>query len=335
MAAALRDEITNPGTKCDKGGCYKDYDISKAAANLAQQTYEKLPTSKRVPHRNTVILRQTECEDDQAVKVFMDLASRMMGCAGPRLLRLLLSEKKLRWRGGFQRGVPDTSRLAALATGLDDRVMAQRKVKAAPTTACMLLIDASGSMNIAYQPLMPDLGRFCSNLEGRLNVNTAATLAAAAFAQVVDKGGHRSKICTFTDCVGRKKYDDLRIDIVKNWSDSLRSSRRRFVQQGLYRGFAHMNGTPTAEAVWYAGKDLMSQDASRRVLFVFTDGEPDSLEHMATMLDGCEKAGIETVLVGLRCSYVLSQHHRSVFCDDLMKLSSVVTRELTKCLFKN
>ena len=83
--------------------------------------------------------------------------------------------------------------------------------------------------------------------------------------------------------------------------------------------------TPMAEAVWYAGFELLQQREEKKLVVVVTDGEPDSDVAMMDVVARCEASGIELIGIGIGSDSIKS----------FVKKSTVISRveDLPKTLF--
>ena len=104
------------------------------------------------------------------------------------------------------------------------------------------------------------------------------------------------------------------------------------------------------EALLWAGQRLLQQKASRRLLFVFTDGYPafsgalcsfksrrsDSNylaeERLHDAIAELEAAHIETISFGLGTTHVTKFYKRHIEIDDLSKLGDAVVAQLDSAL---
>lgn len=257
-----------------------------------------------------------------------------------RLAQLLQSEARTWWRGGQTRGTPDPRQLAALATGTNDRVMRKRKVHTAPNTACYMLVDGSGSM------------------AGDEMYN--AMLAATSFVQVLDLCGHASAVGVFQSigCVDADLLKELGMDVdgevydketgdyrdvareynlrtysvelmrIKKWGESFHQVKRKLAAAAGLGG----GGTPMGDAIIMAAKELLERPEPRKVMMVFTDGYPDSVEVTQEACKLCERGGIETVCIGIDSNYVQNLHHRHANITDIKSMGGATMDELTKAL---
>lgn len=293
-----------------------------------------------------------------------ELIDKARTAGGPirqRLLQLLLVEEKSWWRGGMKRGAPDPRTLAKLATRIDDRVLRRRFEKLAPSTACFLLVDGSGSMEI----------------NDAIRMRTAMQ-AATAFASVLHAAGHPTASAMFQN--GEYYPDKVLAELAKGgsiesqeeWTDRVNKEYAKgpnspmpdspldvAQDQGLriwginmvWLKHWHENvatvmdrlalacskasgGTPMAQAIIMAAKELAAKPAKRKVMLVFTDGDPNSRDATTEACRICEANEIEVVLIGILTSMVRELHpsERCAVVKDITKLSESTMEELRKAI---
>lgn len=161
----------------------------------------------------------------------------------------------------------------------DTRVFEKRTIGITPDTAVHLLLDRSPSMSALVSHEGAVLGR-------RMDLAWDATLGLAIALEGIQ--GVNVGITAFP---GR---------------DGEANSVYRLVPHGVpirarAGAFAgDLDGsTPLAEALWYAGAQLLQQRQSRRILLVLTDGVPDDLEAARSVLSKLKAAAIEVTGIGL------------------------------------
>lgn len=143
-----------------------------------------------------------------------------------------------------------------------------------PQPAITLLIDASGTMNSSKR------------MEG-------AKKSAMALLEVCDATNISVEVIAF----------ESRLHMVKSFD--MPSIKAR----GVIGGLKGVDGTDTATAVYQAGKRLASRKEKRKIMFVITDGEPQSVEDTKSMVELTQRSGIEVIGLGLDTDAI------SQFCD--------------------
>ncbi len=101
-----------------------------------------------------------------------------------------------------------------------------------------------------------------------------------------------------------------------------------------YLDFNASGGTPLAEALWFVLPKLMRQRCSRRILLIFTDGCPDSMEKAKMALKDAAKLDVEVYGVSyVNTSIVdLIGEQRSIVIRDIAELPKSLTQMLLSAL---
>lgn len=75
------------------------------------------------------------------------------------------------------------------------------------------------------------------------------------------------------------------------------------VRRTLGRYSLHATGgTPTAEALWWAGSEIVSLDATRNIVILCTDGQPNNPAGAQRIIRTLRSAGVEVIGVGIESS---------------------------------
>ena len=172
----------------------------------------------------------------------------------------------------------DTNRLSRLGFG-DPKVFRRMDVQKAPNTAVHILVDRSPSMSALVTKEGKTLGR-------RIDLAWEATLALAMALEGIQ--GVNVGITAFPG----KDGESVSIYGVLPHGAVIRS------RIGAFGG--DLDGsTPLAEALWYAGAQLVQQREERKLLLVLTDGIPDDLDAALNILSRCRTSNIEITGIGL------------------------------------
>ncbi len=101
-----------------------------------------------------------------------------------------------------------------------------------------------------------------------------------------------------------------------------------------YLDFNASGGTPLAEAIWHVLPKLLRQRCSRRILLIFTDGCPDSMEKATMALKDAAKLGVEVYGVSyVNTSIVdLIGEAHSIVIRDIAELPKSLTQMLLAAL---
>lgn len=89
--------------------------------------------------------------------------------------------------------------------------------------------------------------------------------------------------------------------------------------------------TPTGEAIFGAVADLIKRPEQRKLLFVLTDGYPDSNSPIEEALLFAKTSGITTIAVGLQTTFVAG-FNRFITVDQVSDISTAISREIDSYL---
>ena len=100
--------------------------------------------------------------------------------------------------------------------------------------------------------------------------------------------------------------------------------------------FGADGSTPLAEAVWHVLPVLMKQRTYRRILLIFTDGRPDSVETAKTALHDAAELGIEVYAVSFKSDAIIDLlgADRSVVIQQIDELPHALANMLLSALRK-
>lgn len=161
-----------------------------------------------------------------------------------------------------EEGRIDSRRLAYAVVG-DPRVYKKRTEVQAPMPAVSVLIDCSGSMR--GQEIM------------------LALQATVAVSEVCNHLNIAHEVTVFGSAVGT----------VKGFDEPLVRSRGRLgaIDAG--------GGTPMTEALWIAGRRLVSRKESRKIMLVVSDGAPNNTDTARDLVSMAERDGVEAYGIGI------------------------------------
>ena len=172
----------------------------------------------------------------------------------------------------------DSNRLNRLGWN-DPKVFRRMESRKAPNTAVHILIDRSPSMSalVAHEGIT--IGR-------RIDLAWEATISLALALEGIH--GVNAGITAFP---GRDGEASSVYSVLPHGF----SIRSRVESLGC-----DLDGsTPLAEAIWFAGCQLVQQREERKVVLVLTDGIPDDLDETLDILARCRSSNIEVTGIGL------------------------------------
>ena len=216
-----------------------------------------------------------------------------------QLMGLVQSEKRNGDRTARSGNRLDSRRLTRLRLG-DTRIFKKRVEKKAINTAVHLLVDMSYSMRM---PLA----------EGSIPYQVANEASLALALGLESINGVNTAVTYFNG----SGYTPVTSVIKHGQSVANNSDRFQCLPQG---------STPMAEAVWYAGFELLQQREERKLIVIVTDGEPDSEPAMRDVVSRCEASGMDLIGIGIGSNSIKS----------FVKQSTVINRveDLQKTLFE-
>ncbi len=240
----------------------------------------------------------------EILKTTLDALRPVVGGLKTTLRLRILSEGKTKQRHGVEDGPLVSSRfIAALATGTSDRVFASFKRGRSRKTAITLLIDGSGSMN-GYP------------------VETATRTALAMTEALKGLSGVECEVLGFEYTGTSVRY------VLKTFAQKDNSGIINFLNHSG-------NGNDDGLAVRWAARRLMAHKAERRILVVLSDGWPSDPVHgdavnndLKSAVGACERAGIETIGIGIVSEAVRSFYPKTVVVKKVEDLQGALLKEL-------
>ncbi len=119
-------------------------------------------------------------------------------------------------------------------------------------------------------------------------------------------------------------------DLFKSWDESFKVAAPRL------REIKAAGGTPMADGIEFALRELSARAEGHRILFVLTDGEPDGQHKrvIPTQLQRAADAGVLVVGVGLGrgSEGVTKRFPDSVYADDLTALPALLVKKLEELI---
>lgn len=143
--------------------------------------------------------------------------------------------------------------------------------------------------------------------------------------------GFRNKSCDtanydYKGANGCHRTDAMYYDVFKGWSETLKASAPRL------REIKAAGGTPMADGIEFALRELSARKEGHRILFVLTDGEPDGMHArvIPTQLQRAAEAGVLVIGVGLGrgSEGVKTRFPDHVYSLNLASLPAALVRKL-------
>lgn len=349
----------------DEGAGHGDLDAAEALAKEVEQeasTAEYNEAGMReygsdfglvpvTPSLDTVeiVTEPPSHKEDATARAIRECSEKRAGVMGQKLYQLLKTEARSWWRPGLRRGKPDVRRLAQLACGTSDKVFRRRAEILAKDTACMLLVDGSGSMR-------EGVGQGPSGTKGHWTYACEAMVAAAAFMRVLDRCRYPSMVAMFRHAGGWSSYTNtrdiklygratednypgskpmrnygIRLLVGKGWNTPARLAINNLAALAQKAG----GGTPLGESIFCAANHLAKRPEERKVLLAFTDGYPNNEELVTKACEWAEMRGIEVVLIGIKHEGVRRLWPKHCVIENMEDLAANTVVELGKALGLN
>ena len=197
----------------------------------------------------------------------------------------------------------DCRRLWKVRTG-DTRVFEKKIEGHKQDTAIQLLIDRSTSMR------------------NRICVATDAALAVALAMDGVQ--GVTTSVAAFP-YTQKGNADDVLL--ISEFGESFRKVASRFPAVGV------QGCTPMAEALLWSGYHLHATTQNRKILFVITDGQPDTQKSATDVISSLEQSGVEVMGLGINVD-VSHLFATSGLLNDINELAMTVFNMLKEKLAK-
>ena len=233
---------------------------------------------------------------------------------------------------GVSRGVEKGRRLStrylvetrgAVAAGEKPKRAFDRKGdKVDMTMACAVVLDQSGSM----KPLRRDATRIMMALCEPLDAMNAPTLALG-FRDHYDSSSYYSST---QDTGDYHRRTPICYDIFKGFNERFRAVKWRFANT-IADG-----GTPMSDGVQYALSALSARKEAHRILFVVTDGVPNSPHEqvMNHQIRLANEAGIHVIGVGIGygAHFVQTTFKESVFSNSVAEFPKLLMAKINEII---
>lgn len=257
--------------------------------------------------------------------------------------RYLNAKSASLWEYGQTKGRLYGGGLAKLAAG-NERIFRKRIVNDTKDVAITLLIDCSGSMT--GRPLR------------------TACASAYIFSKALSKVGINHEVVGFTTKYLPGDFRKVAHDAMGKVSEgNLRYSRFEAIHMPIFKEFGKRFDTNTAkilgavgvssgggvlecannvdgESLRLAAQRLLKQPESRKIIFVFSDGEPAfhtavwgmPEKDLHNAVSEVSKAGVELLGIGIESNSVSRYYPNWVVTNDIKELPTVLIRELKSFL---
>ena len=321
-----------------------DIDLESPTGNSGKTKYRVLTTrfdevyeaNKSAKRKNKIHDAMTNANVGDYQKIKDDLGG-LVNTMKAKLRRALMAKETRDWDFAREFGRLDTKKLVAGSLG-SATVYKQRKERMEMDTAVHLLIDLSGSMfgdkiRVATEVAIA----FAECLEG-----TQIKYQISGFSNYGDNEKLRELV--YKANRGSKEYhrvEPLNIFKYKKFGESLQVAKGAV---SAIRNSAGGNNSDRDAVIW-AAQELKARPEKRKILFVFSDGQPanttinlgydkdDILEKaLKEAIDSTTKDGVECVGIGILTEHVEGIYPRSVSIESVKDLSGATFVQLSNLL---
>lgn len=240
-------------------------EVGDKAAELLSQKARRDPCARRLLSLAGRSCLRSDAASGRRVQLGLEQSSGLRQCLNGLLQAQVDCRVSLKRQGKRL----DTSRIALLKAG-ETRVFRSKARAERQSAAIQFLLDKSGSMSGAMDEAEAALYAVLHAVENLPLVSTGAI----AFPE-------------------RGVDDVTRCALIKGHRERLHQA----VRLGGF-GAMHQGCTPLGEALWPAAVELLRAKGERKILFVITDGEPDSPWLAQEMVERCENSGIDVIALG-------------------------------------
>ncbi|SEJ47604.1 Cobalamin biosynthesis protein CobT, partial [Azotobacter beijerinckii] len=240
-------------------------EVGDQAAELLSQKARRDPCARRLLSLAGRSCLRSDAASGRRVQLGLEQSSGLRQCLNGLLQAQVDCRVSLKRQGKRL----DTSRIALLKAG-ETRVFRSKARAERQSAAIQFLLDKSGSMSGAMDEAEAALYAVLHAVENLPQVSTGAI----AFPE---RGSDSVTRCAL-----------------------IKGHRERLLQAVRLGGFGamHQGCTPLGEALWPAAVELLRAQGEHKILFVITDGEPDSAWLAQEMVERCENSGIEVLALG-------------------------------------
>jgi len=312
---------------------------AQKAIDDAQAHIERLPEDEKAylvySTKNDRFERTPEASPTD-LKRMRDQVQQHVGIVKNRLQVLLRSRTRTRWRGNREEGEElDQNSVADIAMGriLNNNDPRPFRVRVESDdlldTASMLLVDSSGSM----QGRKLQLARWAALCFAEALDLSKMRFSLAAFSSIEDEWQESYQHASEADRELYGRFGALYIETCKTFDEPWRAVANRVPRLGSVN-----EANYDADSVRWAGSQLLAQKASRRVLFVFSDGLPATSEmplqvarqqrHLKDVVKALMGQGVEVVGVGICDESVRFYYPNHVVIHNANDLPKVVMNQM-------
>jgi len=275
---------------------------------------------------------KTKIENPKKERDILESGRKVTNQLVRRLEKALLAKNRDRVVFERDRGKIDQRRLHGLVSGKSNKVFKKLVEAEKLDTAIYLLVDCSGSMSGSKLYAAKEAAACFSDCLERLGIpNEVAGFWADSFdAKAYDYAKNAEKKGVNLRPFNRI-YETIYHHIVKGFDDTC--------AQGNFSGFESRGSNVDGESIMVAAKILAKRPEKRKILIVFSDGNPAACgdcdllrKDLKDKVKEINDAGIQTIGIGIRTDAPKHFYPENIMIHDIRSLSTSTIMELQKIL---
>jgi cobalamin biosynthesis protein CobT len=279
---------------------------------------------------------------DAPVEKWEEAVQKVSGTMQKDLQRIITARSQSIMVGGYRRGRINPSSLHRLESG-DDRVFRRKFTNDTKDVAVQLVCDNSGSMSGPKMKLAMESAWAFSAVLDRLNI--ANEVIGFTTGDLPEDFGSDPRP-QMAEQLGIDSYYDIRIDpiympVYKDFGERFGLEQKRRISAAQDMNTVELGNNIDGTSVLYAANRLLARREKRKLMIVFSDGQPAGSSemgilrtHLRWVVGEIEKAGIEAIGVGIKSEAVKEFYPKHFVVNDLAELPGKVLGELRQFLLK-
>ena len=293
------------------------------------------PTPLSINKYGDISLRSLESRQSDSVSLMRD-----------KLRRMVLAKTTRRYQTGQRRGRINSRALHRVSQGYDDVFKRRHEEKTGLNTAVSLVIDCSGSMNGSCIQLAGVAADAIAECMSALNVPFEISgFTTGHYAKARELVLEEYQLLGGSDQVpSYARWVPLYIPIFKPWSASYSTQLRTNLALATQccGGKLKMGVNVDGESIELAAQRMMeaNQRADRHIIFVLSDGQPNSgasaagrdKQHLKRVVKKLNDNNIETVGIGIMSQAVTEYYEKHAVLKSEQDIPTEMLNQLERVL---
>jgi cobalamin biosynthesis protein CobT len=318
-------------------------EVSKMITSAANKQMKDSPYRVFTKDYDKVEIFKPKTNNFELVTKIEDQVKQMISVMQKDIERMIAAKTVSMRIPGFRSGKLHSGNLHRLMAN-DDRIFRRKQEFKSKETAVSLVIDLSGSMNG---------GGYRGNAKYQI-----ALKAAYALASTFDRIGVKFECSGFTTFVDHELHEKIRkevgltrinytrwealyIPIFKTFDEKFTPNVKLRIAESANH-FSELHNNVDGECVEVAALRLLKRPEPRKIMMVFSDGNPacstgDSAAlrfHLKSTVQKIEKSNVEVIGVGIMDDSVKSFYKNYTVIHKVEDLPSIAMKEFKKILLK-